>query len=144
MLFGAKKNEEMNVSVKIFLSTAVICISAIVASGGVQDTKDVNLQSGVAFDVDIVSNILELNVEAPSLYVKPSETVVVDMDVRHLLQRVNACQAMLGYNSAYLSAGSVLPGNGGPIPVPRSEGPPDPGRYRTTVGNGYLRRSTRI
>jgi len=57
---------------------------------------------------------LKLNVNSASLYVKPGETVVTDMDIENLLQKVNACQAMLGYDSDYLTAaaGCVVPGGG--------------------------------
>jgi hypothetical protein len=65
------------------------------------------VQSGVAFDADVVSNILELNTQ--TLYVKTGQNVVTDMDVKHLLQRVNGCQAMLGYDSTY------FPNPGGPV-----------------------------
>jgi len=57
-------------------------------------------------------NSLELNVEDDSLYVKPLDTVVIDMEVLNLLQKVNGCQAMLAYNSTYLDAGSVAAGGG--------------------------------
>jgi len=69
------------------------------------------IQSGTAFDVDVVSNILELNPQA--LYIKTNANLTVDMDVKHLLQRVNACQAMLGYDSTYfLTTGTVAAGGG--------------------------------
>jgi hypothetical protein len=57
---------------------------------------------------------LKLNVNSGSLYVKPGETVVTDLDVENLLQKVNACQAMLGFDSDYLiaAAGCVVPGGG--------------------------------
>ncbi|MGA2324062.1 MAG: hypothetical protein ABSG22_09470 [Sedimentisphaerales bacterium] len=73
------------------------------------------VDSGVAFDVDVVSNILELNVQAASVYVKPGESVITDMDVKHLIQRVNGCQAMLGYSSTYFPdpVGPVIAAGGG-------------------------------
>jgi len=57
-------------------------------------------------------NLLELDVAGPSLYVQPGENVISDMDVKNLLQKVTACQAMLGYSSTYLqaSAGSIVAG----------------------------------
>jgi hypothetical protein len=57
-------------------------------------------------------NILELLVQPESLYVQPGESVVIDMDVRNLLQKVNGCQAVLAYDSTYLNAGWVVPGGG--------------------------------
>jgi len=60
------------------------------------------------------ANSLVLDVEAPSLYVQVGQSVVVHMDVLNLLQKVNGCQALLGYSSTYLSAGPgcVVPGGG--------------------------------
>ena len=57
-------------------------------------------------------DLLKLEVDPGCLYVKPGDPVVVDMDVANLLQNVNACQAMLGYSSTYLSVSSVVQGGG--------------------------------
>jgi 7,8-dihydro-6-hydroxymethylpterin-pyrophosphokinase len=69
-------------------------------------------QSGVAFDVDVVSNVLELN--PATRYIQTTASLTTDMDVKHLLQRVNACQAMLGYDSKFIdpTAACVLAGGG--------------------------------
>jgi hypothetical protein len=102
------------------------------------------VQSGVAFDVDIIAhaNVLELNVQAPSVYVKFGENVITDMDVKHLLQNVNACQAMLGYSSTYFlnpvgGAVTVVPGGGiwdQVIYDSWSPGPGTPGQIDTAIG----------
>jgi len=47
-----------------------------------------------------------------SVYIKPTETVTVDMLVANLQQPVKACQAFLGYNSTYFTFGSVVEGGG--------------------------------
>jgi len=46
-------------------------------------------------------NILTLVPTADSIYIKPGESILVDMNVSQLQQYVNACQAMLGYSSFY-------------------------------------------
>ncbi len=48
-------------------------------------------------------NVLYLDPTAASIYIKPGEQIVVDMNVANLLQKVNACQAMLGYASLYFA-----------------------------------------
>ncbi|GMU20281.1 MAG: hypothetical protein AMXMBFR13_03780 [Phycisphaerae bacterium] len=45
------------------------------------------------------------------LYVQPGGTVVIDLEVSNLQQMVNACQALIGYSSTYLNAGTVAPGD---------------------------------
>jgi hypothetical protein len=58
-------------------------------------------------------NVLSLEPTAASLYVKPGEQVVVDMNASNLQQMVNGCQALLGYSSTYFpAAGQVAPGGG--------------------------------
>ena len=50
-------------------------------------------------------NLLVLDVEDTSLYVKPTEPVVIDMDVLNLLQPVTGCQAVLNFDSTYFGTG---------------------------------------
>ena len=61
-------------------------------------------------------NALYLVPTSESIYIKPGESAIVDMNVANLLQKVNACQAMLGYSSTYFedpTAGTVgLPASG--------------------------------
>ena len=61
-------------------------------------------------------NILALMVTDASLYIKPSENAVIDMDVFNLIQKVLGCQAMLNFDSTYFGTGltdvSVQPGGG--------------------------------
>ncbi len=59
-----------------------------------------------------ISDVLELNVLSDSVYLKPGESLVVHMDVSNLAQKVNACQALLGYNSDFFNVGSVAAGGG--------------------------------
>ncbi len=62
-------------------------------------------------------DILELQPTAASLYIKPGEGVVVNMNVRNLRQKVNACQAMLGYSTSFFqnpTGGSVQASGSGP------------------------------
>lgn len=75
--------------------------------------NDGEIESGTAFDVDVVSNVLELN--PATLYIKTNQSLTTDMDVKNLMQRVNACQAMLGYSSTYFNdptGGCVAAGGG--------------------------------
>ena len=59
-----------------------------------------------------VSDSLRLNIASPSLYVQPGESVIVHLDVANLQQPISGAQALIGYNSAFLEAGSVAPGGG--------------------------------
>jgi len=72
---------------------------------GLCDTGDPTLDNGLILDVEEVS-----------LYVRPSETVVIDMDVVNLSRPVDACQAVLNFSSTYFLTGSgdvnVAPGGG--------------------------------
>lgn len=52
-----------------------------------------------------------VNTISDVLYVQPGGTVVIDMDVSNLQQMVNSCQALIGYSSTYLHAGTVAPGD---------------------------------
>ncbi|GMU20278.1 MAG: hypothetical protein AMXMBFR13_03750 [Phycisphaerae bacterium] len=62
------------------------------------------------------SNVVYLVPTDDSVYVKPSETVVVDLNVANLTQPVTALQAMLNFSSNFFKAGanevSVAPGGG--------------------------------
>ncbi len=62
---------------------------------------------------DVVPNVLELN--AVTSCIKPGQDVVINMDVKHLMQMVNGCQAMLGYSSTYFPdpVGPVIAAGGG-------------------------------
>jgi len=113
-------------------------IGTNIGSGG----GDYEMPSGTPFNVDVVSNVLELN--AQTLYVQTGQNVVVDMDVVHLLQRVNACQAMLGYDSTYFPnpSGAVVGAGGGVwdlvIYDSWSTGGGTPGQIDTAIGvNAY-------
>ena len=75
------------------------------------------------FDGVVVSNLLPnslmlnvqgLNVQDNTLYVPYGAVVSIKMDVANLMQKVNGCQAMLGYSNYYLFAqsGCVAPGGG--------------------------------
>ncbi|NLX22747.1 MAG: hypothetical protein GXY55_13935 [Phycisphaerae bacterium] len=58
-------------------------------------------------------NTLALEVSCESLFVQPGEPVVLGLDVSNLAQMINGCQALIGYNSTYLtSPHSVAPGGG--------------------------------
>jgi hypothetical protein len=57
-----------------------------------------------------LDNVVYLDVTAESLYVKPSETVVVDLNVANLQQPVTALQAMLNFSSTYFKADATGPG----------------------------------
>jgi hypothetical protein len=78
-------------------------------------------------------NALTLNLPPASLYVRPGESVMIDMDVSNLLQKVNGCQALIGYNSQYLSSGNVAPG-GGPWTELIYESWAVPGELDTAIG----------
>jgi hypothetical protein len=85
----------------------------------VGSTKDSWVQAGRGTDLllsgsSFKPNLLSLDPTLASLYVKSGESVVVEMNVANLQQKVNACQAMLGYASTYLTAaaGCVAPGGG--------------------------------
>ena len=54
------------------------------------------------------ANILSLNVA--DVFVKPSESVVVTMDVSQLLQAVNGCQAVIGCDPALLTPAGAAEG----------------------------------
>lgn len=57
-------------------------------------------------------NELSLNPEG-SIFYRPGDQIIVDMDVADLQQLVNGCQAFIRYNSAHLSTPhSIVPGGG--------------------------------
>lgn len=61
------------------------------------------------------ANALYLEASDASLFIKPGQSIIVDMNVANLTTNVNACQAMLGYSSTYFddpSAGAVQAGGG--------------------------------
>jgi len=63
--------------------------------------------------VSRIDNVLSLNMSTP-LYRQPGQAVIVKMDVSNLTQKVNGCQALIGYSSTYFpTAGVVSPGGGG-------------------------------
>ncbi len=79
-------------------------------------------------------NVLYLQPETPSLFVKPGEPVIVDMNIANLAQMVNGCQALLGYSSTYFpTAGTVVPG-GGPWTELIYESWSVPGEIDTAIG----------
>jgi len=58
-------------------------------------------------------NQLSLVPSTASLYIRPGESILVNMEVANLSRKVNACQAMLGYSSTYFTdpvGGCVAPG----------------------------------
>ncbi len=60
-------------------------------------------------------NILQLVPRPEAIYIRPGESILVDMNVSNLRQMVTGCQAMLGYSSAYFAdptGGAVAPGGG--------------------------------
>jgi hypothetical protein len=101
--------EQVNVAVNYVLGVQL-------ATGGWEDWTGAGENNEVTAEalwgVFLANNVLELNVSAPSLYVRPGESVVLDMDAKNLLQMVDGCQALLGYSSAFFNAGSVAPGGG--------------------------------
>jgi hypothetical protein len=79
-------------------------------------------------------NALSLDVTPASLYVRPGESVVINMDASRLAQMVNGCQALLGYSSTYFTAPhSVAPG-GGPWTELIYESWTVPGELDTAIG----------
>ena len=96
------------------------------------------------------SNLLYLQPTTASLYVKPSELVVIDLNVANLTEPVAALQAMLNFSSLYFGTGTgdvnVAPGGGDwteliwnkwkttgdldvalGVKLPANEGDPNPG-----------------
>jgi nitrous oxidase accessory protein NosD len=64
-------------------------------------------------------NILQLVPRPEAIYIRPGESILVDMNVSNLRQMVTGCQAMLGYSSTYFAdptggavAAGVVPGGG--------------------------------
>jgi len=63
------------------------------------------------------ANALYLEPTPASIYIKPGESIVVNMSVANLQQLVNACQAILGYSSTYFAdptGGTVQAPGAGP------------------------------
>jgi hypothetical protein len=69
-------------------------------------------QTGLSWNV----NVLKLNVQGDPAYVRPGQTVVVDMDVLNLAQRVTGVQAFMNFSSTHFSTAandvSVAAGGG--------------------------------
>ena len=57
------------------------------------------------------TNVVWLNVQPDSIYVRPGETVTINLDVRNLDQEVSAAQAIIGYESTKLDDLSVTVGD---------------------------------
>jgi hypothetical protein len=51
-------------------------------------------------------NVLKLDVNGDPAYLKPGETVVIDMDALNLIQHVAGVQAILNFSSTYFKAGA--------------------------------------
>jgi len=93
-----------------YISTRQLC------TGGWRSYEDSNENNEVTAEAMwglSKGNLLELNVQPASLYVKTNAPVVTDMDISNLLQLVNGCQAILGFDSGFLtaSAGCVEEGS---------------------------------
>jgi hypothetical protein len=80
--------------------------------------------------------VLTLVPTEASVYVKPAETVVVDLDVANLQQSVTALQAMLNFSSTYFK--SNVSGVGAPIIVPGGGGVWDQLIYNVWTTGGDL------
>ncbi|GMU20277.1 MAG: hypothetical protein AMXMBFR13_03740 [Phycisphaerae bacterium] len=52
------------------------------------------------------ANLLYLEPTTASVYIKPSETAVIDLNVANLAQQVTGLQAMLNFSSTYFKAGT--------------------------------------
>lgn len=85
--------------------------------------------------------VLTLNVDPAPLYVQPGEAFQVTLDVSDLVVPVTACQAIVGYDSARLTATGLVEGNlvdGGPwddmIYDVFTDGTPVAGEVDTAVG----------
>ena len=64
------------------------------------------LLSGTSF----VANLVSLDPTPASIYIKPTETCVVDLNVSNLLQDVTGLQALLGFSSDYFKTDASGPG----------------------------------
>ncbi len=61
------------------------------------------------------TNVLYLLPNNASVFIRPGENILAEMNVANLTTNVNACQAMLGYSSSFFedpSAGAVTAGGG--------------------------------
>lgn len=59
------------------------------------------------------ANTLLLRTTAPSLFIRPSETAVVNLEVANLAQPITGLQTFLTYNSAYFNSAPVVVAGGG-------------------------------
>jgi hypothetical protein len=71
------------------------------------------LLSGASF----IADTLALDATPASLYIKPSETVLINMNVSNLSEPVNGCQAVLNFSSTYFVS-AQSPAAGAPVVVP--------------------------
>lgn len=63
----------------------------------------------------VQSNALDLVPTDASVFIRPGQGIIVDMNVANLATNVNACQAFLGYSSTFFAdpnGGAVQPGGG--------------------------------
>ncbi len=81
--------------------------------GGADDATVAALLSGnvdytpvLTSPPDCLQDLLYLQPTPASIYVKPSETVTVDMSVANLSRPVTACQALLNFSSSFFKTGS--------------------------------------
>jgi hypothetical protein len=70
-------------------------------------------QAGLNWDL----NMLRLNVHGTPVYIRPGQTVTVDIDAMNLAQKVTALQAFLNFSSAHFATapGSVIVAAGGGV-----------------------------
>lgn len=73
-------------------------------------SKNVDCDPWLLKPVD--DNALYLLPNDASVYIKPDESITVDLMVANLQQYVKACQAFIGYNSSYFTSTGVTEGGG--------------------------------
>jgi len=85
-------------------------VTVVWDDGGSGEIKRL-LQAASATGDTLTINVI--NTLSGALYVQPGKTLVANLDVSDLRQKVKACQAILGYSSTYLTAaaGCVVPGS---------------------------------
>jgi hypothetical protein len=89
------RKENMMMRLAMLMTVAALTVAAAAAPGSQSD-------------------VFILNASNDSLFVRPHASIVVNLDVQDLSQKVNGCQVMLGYSSDFLTAspGCVVPGGG--------------------------------